>query len=297
MKKFLRKIIFYSVICLLLLEAISFTSLYFLKNASFYKPSYLLNNYKPNDEIDYIILGSSRGLTTLNTNSIDKNLNTKGINLSMDDTDLKTHLLMFKHFVNNGYKTKHCILTLDKQNFKQTSKTLGNNDYRFIPFSNSYYVKEHYKSYETNRLKLLYNSFWNPILALSYFNLELLPPSIISLLKPKFRNRFDTTGNYTYPNSKKISIHKKINTLNKTITNPLINELNNICIEHNIKLHIYIAPYYKKNINLYKSNYSIINHSNITKNHLYFYDNIHVNKNGREFVTEAFTKEFKKQLY
>ena len=102
MKLFILKIVKYVTVIILMANILGWTGDLILRKSSFFKPSFLLNNYKQGEQFDYFILGSSRGLTTLDSKQIDSSLSTKGINLSMDDTDLKTHLLMLNHFFKNG---------------------------------------------------------------------------------------------------------------------------------------------------------------------------------------------------
>ena len=109
MFKFLRHIFCILTITVLISNIISLMSLLALGYGSFYKPSYLANK-DLSFSLDYIVLGSSTGLTTLNTVEIDSILKTRSLNLSMDDTGMSTHLLMLKHFFNNGGKTDLCIL-------------------------------------------------------------------------------------------------------------------------------------------------------------------------------------------
>ena len=79
MRDFIKKTIYYVTIFLILGNIIGFSANYFLKKSSFYKSSFLVNGFNPNNKLDYFVVGSSRGLTTLNTTLIDekslKNLN------------------------------------------------------------------------------------------------------------------------------------------------------------------------------------------------------------------------------
>lgn len=279
-------------------NTIAFVANYFLSKSHFYKSSFLVNAFKVKDSLDYFIVGSSRGLTTLNSSQIDTQLGLKGVNLSMDDTDLKTQLLMVKHFFNSGYQSKYCVLSLDDTHFEKTSKKLGNNDYRFAMFSNRNYVHQHYKDYENGKINMLQNAKLTPFMTYSYYNLELLMPAVLSVIKPKYRNRFDSTGNYFYPNLKNNTILKKTKFQVKDlkVKNPLLEEIIEILQKNNCQLIIYIAPYryvsYKGNIN--DTRYALINHSKSLQNEDVFYDALHVNFKGREKATLLFSKAFKK---
>jgi len=111
MKKFITKFLIYSFILLLIFNIIAFLSLYFLNQSNFYKPQYVKNNIL-NKQYDYVIIGASNGLTTLNTNKIDSLISTNGFNLCVDDTALSSQYLMLKHFYELNNKTDYCILSI-----------------------------------------------------------------------------------------------------------------------------------------------------------------------------------------
>ncbi|WP_166382127.1 hypothetical protein [Polaribacter sp. 11A2H] len=297
MKKFIKKIIYFSFLILFLGNIIAFSASYFLRKSSFYKSAFLVNGFNPDKKIDYFVVGSSRGLTTLNTNLIDEKLKTNGVNLSMDDTDLKTQFLMIQHFFESNFKAKYLVLVLDANHFLNTPLKLGSNDYRFAPFVSRSYVKSHFKKYESTSLNILANSNYNPFFAYSYYNLELLLPAALSAIKPQFRNKFDAFGNYSYPSSghEKGSTTFNIKKTKTEITNPIIKEIKNYLNENNCELIIYIAPYQLEKFTFNNTlDYVIINDSSVleNKNEL-FYDKIHVNSKGREQSTLFFINNFK----
>lgn len=293
MKQFVYKIVLYSVIFLFTINLFSFLGRESLKRSSFFKPSFLANSFNPEEKFDYFILGSSRGLTTLNSNTIDQRLKFFGVNLSMDDTDLKTHLLMLKHFYNLGFQSDYCILTLDHYNFASNMSQLANNDHRFSQFISEKIVREHFRKYEQTTLKPIYNSLFLPFLSYSYYNLQLLPASAIAMIKPNKRHLFDENGNYTYPdfggtNSKNVESTKE----ESQITNCLVEEIRSICEQNGTELIVYIAPYRDISFELYDSK-NLINHSGYITDDGLFYDDKHVNKSGREYATIGFIRDFK----
>jgi hypothetical protein len=294
MKRFLIKSTIYILILLVAGNVISFILLAGLRSSEFYKPYFLKAAMSEQEQLDYIILGSSRGLTSINSIQIDSILNTNGLNLSMDDTDLKSHLLMLNHFFKSGYSSEHIILTLDASNFTKTDLTLGNNDYRFAGYHHKKYVTEHFQKYETGLVKPLSMVSINPLASLSYYNLELALPSLLTILKPTYRNKFDHKGNYSYPNSKKFKNLNETTRQKLSINNPLVSEIASLCKQHNSELVIYIAPYSNTDITVVDTTYKVINHSNSldSDTHL-FYDNIHVNKKGRASATVLFAQAFK----
>ena len=84
MKQFLKSIGLYGLISFLFFNGIAFLCLFFLSKSSFYKPSFVKNGVV-NNSFDYVVLGSSTGLTTLDTKLIDSVTGMKGLNISMDD--------------------------------------------------------------------------------------------------------------------------------------------------------------------------------------------------------------------
>lgn len=292
MKKFIKKILTFLIIVFSIGSIITLIANNFLKNSQFYKPSFLVNNFEIDKKFDFFIVGSSRGLTSINSIEIDNELGTDGVNISIDDTGLNTHFLMMKHFFFSGYRSDYCILVLDEDHFTKTAKKNGNNDYRFVPFGGEIYVNNYFKKLDKTSLGLLKNANKNPFFTYSYYNLELFYPSIISALKPNFKNKFDDKGNYSYPNLGKELEVKKSKIIKHTISNPLLKEIASFLNENGAKLIIYIAPYADRDFQI-DTNYPLINHSNSIKDNTFFYDNIHVNKKGREKATVLFIDSFK----
>ncbi|MGB3591985.1 MAG: hypothetical protein WBA16_09915 [Nonlabens sp.] len=299
MKKFIKKIALYLVVFVILGNLIGLLCQYFMASSQFYKPNYVVNALDSSTNYDYFIVGSSRGLTTVDSKQIDQSLNTNGINLSMADTDLKTQLLMVKHFYNSGYSSKNCILVLDKSHYTETYKELGGNDYRFIGYGRRDYINEHYDKYETGTIKPLSLSNYFPFAGFAYFNLELFLPSGLAALKPDFRNKFDDRGNYSYPNQNLTAPQAIRRSTTAIINNPLVKEMAALTAQYNTKLTIYIAPYINESQNVFVEDIdaSIINQSDqfVGKEHL-FYDDLHVTTIGREVATTALIPELKKTL-
>jgi hypothetical protein len=154
MKKFLLNIFINALVAFILLNAIAWSSLYFLRNSSFYKPEFLTHEVKETN-FDYIIIGSSIGLTTLNTVLIDSITNKKGLNLSIDDTAISSNFLMLQHFFEQGKQAKYCVLAVSYWDLSIKNPVLNDNDYRFLPFFNENYVYDYYQNLETGYFKPL----------------------------------------------------------------------------------------------------------------------------------------------
>ena len=292
MKRFIKYIVFLVIGILLLAHIISASSLYMMRQGSFYKPAFLVNTISA-ETFDYIVLGASTGLTTLNTKIIDSISDLKGLNLSIDDTGISNHYLMLQHFLAEGKKTSYCILVPGLGGIDDLKNSIGDNDYRFLMYVNRPYVPDYYKALPSkSTINVLYYSKWLPFLGLSYYNVELLFPSLISAIKPDKRNRFDDCGNYTYP-----ILHSKLEPRHKTIQhikfyNPYLKKIEDLCRAHHIKLIYYFPPNRIKSLTFETTPENVINHSNSLENDLYFYDDIHVNNLGNIEASLLFAKYF-----
>jgi hypothetical protein len=291
MRQFIYKIGFYSIIYFTFFNAISFVSLYFLKKSNFYKPEFLKNVKEK--KFDYLVLGSSTGLTTLDTKYIDSITNKKGLNISLDDSALNSHFLMLEHYLALKKETKCLVLAVTPWDLADKNPKLNNNDYRFLPFISDNYVYEYFKNMETNSFKPLSFSKYFPIIGVSYYNTELFYPSIIAAIKPEKRNHFDDKGNFSYPIAGEPD-EKEFENISLIINNPFFKKIEDICKKNNIKLITYFSPMYKTTIISNQNNF--VNHSNLIQDKTMFYDNIHVNRLGRKKCSDAFAEILNKNL-
>jgi len=296
MKQFLLKIAGYGLVSFLILNGIAFLCLYFLGNSNFYKPQFVKNGVFEK-EFDYVVLGSSTGLTTLDTKLMDSITGKKGLNISMDDSALSSHYLMLRHFYALNRKTKCLVLAITPWDMAVTNPTLNVNDYRFLPYVNEEYVYEYYKSLEQTSFKVLTLSRYVPIIGMTYYNTELFYPSLLAALHPEKRNRFDDAGNYSYPNfGKPKKSENKIMELE--LKNPYYKKIKQLCIDHKIQLILYQSPIFKTSVVTVDNQYQkIINHSQLFQESIMFYDNLHVNDKGRKICSEKFADELGKECY
>ena len=291
MTLFLKRLGFILIVFFLLVQLLSFTSLWALRRGSFYKPSFLINSVDEQN-FDYIILGASTGLTTLNTEVVDSLLGTKGINLSMDDTAISSQFVMLKHFINQGNFTRYCILASSIKDFDVKQPKLSGNDYRFLPFINEQYISDYYAAFDSFDAVIMSQANWLPIASLGYYNMELFYPAIISVMDSKKRNRFDANGNYSYPTLKKPSVYiADRRKMNLNFSNPYLKKIKEYCDTNNIKLICYISPHEKIEVNSLNTSYDIINHSLLLTDKRFFYDAMHINSEGRQLVSERFANE------
>lgn len=289
MNKFIRRAILYGFLVFTLLNAIAFCNLYFLRNSSFYKPSFLTNEVAERD-FDYIVIGSSIGLTTLNTTLIDSITKKKGLNLSIDDTSIASNYLMLKHFYENEKKAKYCVLAISYWDLAIEKPTLNDNDYRFLPYFYEDYVFQYYKTLEHDFFKPLALSHYFPAVGVCYYNTEIFYPSIVAAVKPNKRNRFDEKGNYFYPELGIIQ-PKEWTTTKLSWKNPYVEKIKKLCYENNTELIFYQAPLLKTKIINSNIKINFINHSSLIRKEDYFFDEIHVNQYGRKLASTIFANE------
>jgi len=286
MKFFLKQIALYGFFIFILLNLVALGSFWSLRKSTFYKPSFAVNQDIAN--LDYIVLGSSTGLTTLNTVQIDSLTNWKGLNLSMDDTGLPSHYLMLKHFLVSGGHINKCVLAITPWDLANSNPSLGNNDHRFLPFIFNKEVKNHFRDLPTSGASPLFFSAFIPLYGLGYYNTELFYPSLIAFAKPEYRNRFDEKGNYVYPNLGKSLSVNAIKQSEYSFNNPYLEKIKLLCKEHKVKLILYQSPMLNQHQVSLKS-MDLINHSALLEQDTnLFYDEIHVNKKGRKIATKSF---------
>lgn len=291
MRRFLKHIGSVFLGFFVLAQLISYISLWGLRQGSFYKPSFLENSVKGN-HFDYIVIGASTGLTTINTKVVDSVLQTTGLNLSMDDTALSSQYLMLQHFLASGKRTDVCVLSASVIDYDVSDYRLSGNDYRFLPYVSKDYIRDYYCSFYSFQARLLAYSEWVPMLGFGYYNSELFYPALWSFIEPEKRIRFDGNGNYTYPVGKDDSKPIEYRTLLPVyLKNDYLNKIRALCEANNIQLVCYMAPLKSREAVVRSSAYKLINHTAILDDTHYFYDEVHVNALGRQLVSIQFAKE------
>jgi hypothetical protein len=288
-----KKFIFISLLIIILISP--WILLIIIKKSNIFKCTYVYNNLS-NVTLDYIVLGSSRGLTTLNTNKIDSKLGLTGFNASTDGGGIATNWLMLNHLIHCNVKFKYCILVLDDMGIEDNTYQFSKNTYRFIPFFNYENIQNEINKFEDCREKFNFRaSRFYPGFTVFENNKVILPTAIRALINPKERNRFDENGNYVYPS--KVKIDKTY--INDTVTyrkyGHVYHEFENLCKKNNIILITYIAPLQEHHLNLPPKSH-LINHSSLFNNSIYFYDHLHVNSIGRDRATDSFLLNFKQIL-
>ena len=268
-----------------------------LRNGNFYKPTFVENSIQEK-ELDYIILGASTALTGIDSKLLDSLTGMKGYNLAIDDTGLPNNYLMLRHYLAQGKTVKQVILVPTVASLKEKKASLGDNDYRFLMYNKYDYVNYYYKELEQegDKFPVLSTSKYVPFLGISYYNVELFFPSLVSLVKPNKRNRFDEFGNYTYPNKGFKAKNNKLKTEKVNFNNTYLKKIVQLCEKEGVQLSIYFPPIYNTRLKFEKHNLNLIDFTKKLKNSSDFYDALHVNRKGRIKMTIALSKEIFKMV-
>jgi len=287
MKNFLKTLSIYGISIFILLNLISFLCLYSLEKSSFYKQQFIRNGVAE-ISFDYVILGSSTGLTTLDTKQIDSITGLKGLNISMDDSRLSAHYLMLKQFYAFGHRTHKMFLCVRPDDVSDLNPIINGNDYRFLPHARDENVRQYFSEMKGKDKWIYQLTAYVPLVGVSYFNSELFFPGILATLQPKRRNLFDDKGNFSYPVNKsasKLLEENKEKAQNVRIKNPYFFKIAAFCKRNNITLIVYQSPIHNLKL-IYDNDFPLINHSSLFDDAALFYDKIHVNKRGRKICSD-----------
>ncbi len=264
-----------------------------IKRSNLFKSTFVYNELK-DKTLDYVIIGSSRGLTTLNSKLIDSLTGMSGFNASTDGGGIATNILMLQHLIHNNVKFKYLVFTLDAIGIADNTYQFSKNTYRFVPFCNETYIQETMAKFEDCKEKSNFRaSRFFPGFTVFENNKTLLSGAVKALINPKIRNRYDEKGNYTYPLGSPLDKFITFDTTVFTRFGNVYDDLQKICTENNIELVTYIAPIEGQFLKVpYTKN--LINHSDLLNNSKFFADGLHVNPIGRQMATTEFANVFAK---
>ena len=301
MKKFIFKSSLYILIILFICNIISYIGFKIIRDSNIYKPSYILHNLDNLKNLDYLILGSSLGLTGLDTQKVDSITGLKGFNISLDGMIPSGQYMMLEHCLNNGVSADMLLLFVDtysndlKDSFPHDYFSM--NEFYFLSLINNDYIYNCFKEREKKWLKFRSYSRYFPVLGFSYYNQQLLGSCMISLKNKNARWHFDENGNEYYRDNKiklncnneiSLNYENKITIDTLVIRNYYIKKIEDICNRNNIKLFYILPPMYSKHtIVSDNSKRNILNYRDIFNNNpMYFYDCSHVNMEGRSNMSE-----------
>lgn len=289
MKKFIYKLIAYIVVLFILLNIMSLGVFAVHRNASLFKPSFVVNNLDSTSKFDYIVLGSSIGLMGVNTHIIDSICMTNGVNLAMEGSGFHTNYAMLRLFLDQGCKTSTVILSLDVCRPSLLYDEFRNSDFQFIPFFNRQQVYNIYRNHEKNikSSSLMSMSRYLPIVSVAYYNAQMFYSALLAIKDLDKRHNFDKKGNYSYPNTHIAKSNKQeLEIEDVNLKNISVLAIENICKDNNIELIYYLAPKYNCTSVLdhrSSKDRKFVNFRDIFNDkEEFFYDIVHVNKSGRD---------------
>lgn len=293
MKKFLYYILKVFLVGLILAYFISELSFWALRRGNFYKPTFVENTIKEK-EVDYIILGASTALTGIDTELLDTLTGLKGYNLAIDDTGLPNSYLMLQHFLATGHTTQKVILVPTESSLTQSS-SLSDNDYRFLMYNKKRYVQNYYQELEasTENIPVLSQTTYFPFLGLSYFNVELFFPSLVSLFQPNKHNRFNNKGDYSYPKNNFKGEGEKSKKVVIEFDDEYLKKIENLCDRMGVELIVYFPPIYNTEFLISENQLNIVNLTTSFSSSKFFYDKIHINTEGKRKATLLLSEYFK----
>lgn len=283
---FSKRVLGYGVFLLVLLNLIGLGLDYYLINTNVFKP-YIVAKSKSLPE--NIILGSSRALTGICADSLTNWTGEEWYNLSIDDTPIETHALLYQMLVESENVPKRLVLQYDNSSISEKKGNLFDRDFQFMslvlkPSSalRNYFSKSDWAS--------IY--YYVPMVKYFTFNTELLGAIIQSLRNRNYQHRFNEFGDYTYPQSSFRSNCKTEDQIkNVELQNAVLLSLIDDCKNNGTDLIIYTAPYRCKSVKLLNSHDEFLtyyNFSEIYKSDDFFSDEIHLNSFGRANFTNAF---------
>lgn len=287
MKSFLFYLFKILVIAFLIVELSGFLLLRSFRETMFYKTNHAHAN--SDAHYRYIILGSSRGLTSINTRKL--GVGDTGFNYSMDDTGLSSHRLMLQHLVYHNISADTLFLVYENE-LERIDK-IASSDYRFLPFVSLPYVKNYIKQKNAPGQFMLANLF--PFIPLGYYNVELFFPSLYTITDRQFKYRYNDVGDYDYPVSDFRFDDLEYVEVELNFNNDELREISRICRERDVKLILLIVPAFRVNYKISGGErYEIIDLSKESLLPINFYDRIHLNKTGKDSMTRNLMKRLQK---
>lgn len=250
----------------------------FVHRSNFFKLGSLIKN----EEKSNFILGSSSALTGIDT----KMLGSSWRNYSMDNTTLIYQRCLLNYLLENNVDIDTLILCIDE--FARRESNLTVNSYRYLPLLNYTHVFD--SLFVLNQLR--FNRFL-PLYKYVSFNSELLYPGVFSLIRPNFRYRYDSLGDFIYPYGD--NFIKDFDHLESiSFSEPLeLSRIKKICSKEGIKLFVVILP--RKDFRVLNVSPDILDFSQRVNRNDLFYDDKHLNYSGRQYITPILKRELQKK--
>jgi hypothetical protein len=243
-------------------------------------------------EYDYAFCGSSRSYNGINISMIDSISKKKGINLSLDGSEISTQSVLMNLFLQkNSLKTIYLQIDYWNVNSELTNDIA---DARLLPYLDSEICFDHYKQFGFKWFLYRYVPFWKYAEFNYYWGPVIFFNSLFNVRKPEFDIK---TGSLYYPNGKFLGKNVNQNIIfQKDASFKYLKEIIAMCDSKGIKLVLFTAPYSvvldskesKTSIDEFfifckKQKVTYYNFSGtFNKQFSLFYDDVHLNKNGAD---------------
>ena len=291
-----KKVIIFILVTIAGFYTLNYTYDYFIRKNDFNKVWWL--DHIKNKEYDFAFLGHSRVYTMIQTDTLEKYWNKKGINISLDGSNISQQYLMLYLFLKNGNTVKDVYYNIDFNEFENHL----NNEMRvwcFLPYIYDDVVyTELGKAYgEKRAFCWRYLPFYKNVEFNSKIGFLSVANSIIKLEKKPFNKYGDFKGISNHKG--KIGRNYQPNNIYPQLLN--LEEFRNIltiCKKNNIRLHLYTTPVWKEtregimNIDMiknriilplakeYGATYEDFTFNPLAENRDLFLDNTHFNSEG-----------------
>ncbi|WP_187261808.1 hypothetical protein [Pontibacter beigongshangensis] len=260
--------------------------------------------YKMQDqEFDYAIHGSSRAYTTINIEEIENETNLRGINISVDGSNITDQYLMLKLFLEHNNKIDHLYLQVDPWS--------ANDEYvqrfsipKFFPYIKEKAVFDHFKTFGADWYAYRYIPFYRYARYNTIWGVHQFFNDAFNLVPQDF----DKHGGYFYNSVAYTGDSLKLRKLAFKLDGEYkyLNQIIALCHENNIRLTLFTSPVsdilidedYKHNVAAFTSmmreqGVEYVNYGDIYGNEIkMFTDAIHLNKYG----VKDFTQRIKADL-
>lgn len=301
MNKFLKKLFFLSALMYLVFWILDIGFTYVFQEGYYTKIQWLYK--KNNEKYHFAVHGNSRAYTTIDIAAIEAETGKKGINISVDGSSIPDQYIMLKIFLQHHNSMEKLYLQVDPFS-SETEQIFDFAVPKFFPYIKEEVVFEHFKQFGPEWYAYRYLPFYRYAKYNTLWGLH-------EVLIDKFHildQDFDEYGDYFYPNI----VYKgpeKLRTLEFNLRNNFrfLNEIIQLCKQHNIELVLFTAPIadidlnsdYYKNISGFQElmrlkGIQYHNYGDLYKNDpSLFYNEIHINKNGAEDFTKKIMPLFK----
>ena len=241
------------------------------KHATIFKSNIIYSLSFSLQKKDMILLGGSRGLTGYDSRLFERKCKRKVFNLCTDDTQLPVQLMQLKMMIHRRIVPGVILLDL------LSTDGFSRNSLRFMPLIGDPDVDNYLLHYNGSAWLVAQKIL--PLFKYAYFNDELLYPIPMILTHKGYQYRSNEIGDYAYPN---VTTGLKTSPPDTLFLkqSPTYDSFKSICNEYHIKLVTVIAPIY--NTIVITKYPEIINMAPIfNSTPKLFYDNLHLNQDGR----------------